>query len=381
MVTEEMEVKLEKLGIKFKHKLSEYCHVSNKCINCGSVEVKGQSRSVKTHKSNNGYHCSTCLSYKKRKVNNEMENKLYKLGIKIRYTFSSIYLVSTKCIKCGSINELSYKGYRENYTKNNGDYFCSKCTKTKRTKETNLKKYGVEYVSQVKEFKEKVISTNIERYGETNHMKNKTQFEKYKKNMVEKYGYETPFQSKEILEKAKQTSKEKYGVDNVFQNEKIKDKCKKTKLEKYGDETFTNKEKFKETMFEKYGVDNPSKSKEMLEKVKQSKIKDGYHYDDSNWKTYSKIVRKLTMKHLDDLFGNWDGYDTYDNEYIKENLTLNYNDKKYPTVDHIISVSEGYKLSILPQIIANIDNLCITKRTLNCKKGSRVSAEKFLIDI
>ena len=67
----------------------------------------------------------------------------------------------------------------------------------------------------------------------------------------------------------------------------------------------------------------------------------------------------------------WNGYDYYDNEYIKENYKLNYNDNNYPTIDHKISIYYGFSNNIEPYIISNTDNLCITKKEINRKKSIR----------
>jgi len=71
------------------------------------------------------------------------------------------------------------------------------------------------------------------------------------------------------------------------------------------------------------------------------------------------------------LFENWDGYDYYDGEYIKNNFNLHGLDNNYPTIDHKISVSYGFKNNIEPEKIADISNLCITKKINNSKKSSK----------
>ena len=71
------------------------------------------------------------------------------------------------------------------------------------------------------------------------------------------------------------------------------------------------------------------------------------------------------------------GEDYYDNEYILGYLELNYNDDKYPTIDHKVSILEGFKNNISHKIIADIQNLCITKRILNTQKGFKNSMEFF----
>lgn len=84
---------------------------------------------------------------------------------------------------------------------------------------------------------------------------------------------------------------------------------------------------------------------------------------------YKNQVRNLTNKFRKTVFLQWDGYDYYDKEFIKNNCLLHFHDKNYPTIDHKISIFEGFKNNTSPQIIADIKNLVITKRRLNSKKG------------
>lgn len=48
-----------------------------------------------------------------------------------------------------------------------------------------------------------------------------------------------------------------------------------------------------------------------------------------------------------------------------ENFHLNKNDRLYPHFDHKISAAYGFKNGIDPEIIAEIDNICITKQWIN----------------
>ena len=145
----------------------------------------------------------------------------------------------------------------------------------------------------------------------------------------------------------------------------------------------------------KLGDKNPTKREDVKEKIRNSvlelykkhpEIKDKIsisvkNYFENNpdyihlneldkYKKYRSIVNNLTRRVKKTLFEKWNGYDYYDNEYIKNNNNLNYNNKNYPTVDHKISIFDGFKQSILPEVIADINNLCITKRKLNIEKGS-----------
>lgn len=90
-----------------------------------------------------------------------------------------------------------------------------------------------------------------------------------------------------------------------------------------------------------------------------------------DFEIYRNVIRKLTYKYKKELFNNWDGYDYYDGEYIKEYLSLHNTNKKYPTIDHKMSLYYGFNNNIPPYIIGNIENLCITKRTINSSKCSK----------
>ena len=58
----------------------------------------------------------------------------------------------------------------------------------------------------------------------------------------------------------------------------------------------------------------------------------------------------------------------YDGEYIKDNLKLKYSDKKYPTLDHKISVLYGFQNNMTIDEINCLENICVTKRSINSSK-------------
>lgn len=91
----------------------------------------------------------------------------------------------------------------------------------------------------------------------------------------------------------------------------------------------------------------------------------------NDFKKYRKIVNRITYKYKRELFNNWDGIDFYDNENILENNKLSSNSMLYPTIDHKISLHQGFIENIPPYIIGNISNLCITKRKINLMKSNK----------
>ncbi len=351
------------------------------------------------------------------KINNK--NFGYFSNIMENIQYGNTYSVNTELLHpgtkqnvkiiCDNCGEITINNYCEYYKiiKNRGKYYCKKCNNIHR-KETNMVKYGVEHISKTDWFKEKSKKTCLEKYGVESF--SKTEEDKERKRKL------TYLNSEEFLLKSKNTKLNKYGNENYVNFEKIKE----TRLEKYGDENYNNRLKAKETCLEKYGVDNISKSPliklkkintcisnygvehqlkseviinklketnnekygtdwgfsntEIIEKSKNTRINKGNQIPDNllnEFNFYMKKCLSITLKCRKELFNNWNGYDYYDKEYIKDNLKLNSNNKLYPTVDHMISIYEGFNKGIEPEIIGNINNLCITKRTINSSKNNK----------
>ena len=289
------------------------------------------------------------------------------------------HLQGKGCNKCGVIK--NKKTCQEKYGVDN--VFQSENIKEK-SKETCLEKYGFKYASQSEEVKQKMKKTCQEKYGVDDFRKSEEYKIKSKKTYMEKYGFEHSSKSEEVKQKMKKTCQKKYSVDNVFQLEEVKSKIKNTHLSKYKTH-YTKTEEYKtkvkntckklyntDSYFEYYYNNNERNSDEILNKIKETKIKNGHQIDDSllsNWDYYKKIVLKLTKRNKKELIANWSGYDYYDNEFILNNFSLNSTDLKYPTIDHLISIYYGFHHNIIPRVIANINNLAVTKYSINCKKG------------
>jgi len=156
-------------------------------------------------------------------------------------------------------------------------------------------------------------------------------------------------------------------------------KSKLSKKERYGDENYCNKEKIKTTLQSRYGADSPMQIKKFKEKQKQKMEQLGLRplpKERTDWKNYRIEVNNTTYKNKKKLFKKWNGYDYYDKEYIKENLkNFSCTHAKYPTIDHKNSIFHGFKNNISPQIIGDIKNLCITKKTNNSNKNSKTEKE------
>lgn len=274
---------------------------------------------------------------------------------------------------------------------------CCKIISDNKRKNTNLEKYGVEYVQQDIIIKEKSKNTILEKYGVDNVFKNKDIRNKSKRTMLLKYGVEYSIQKKEIQNivkiKSRKTHLEKYGVEYSIQNKEIYEKRKKSNLIKYGVENVLQykqiQEKIQNTNLNRYGVKCNFQRKEIQEKIKQINInKYGVEYPMQNidvqnksqknskrFKEYvmpSGIVRKVQ------------GYEpfalniltkTYTEEQIKTNrkdvprikYTVNEKNKYYfpdiyiPDENRIIEVKSDWTCKINTEIINLKKEACIAQ--------------------
>jgi len=144
---------------------------------------------------------------------------------------------------CSSKCAQNDKEVREKYKKSNIQKYGDNYTEQfiKKGKQTCLKRYGVENISSIPEFREKAKQTCLERYGVNNPMKSNTIQDKSKQTCLERYGNEYYFRSeeydrkrKECLEKSRKTCLEKYGHEYAIQSEDTKKKLRGTCLERYG---------------------------------------------------------------------------------------------------------------------------------------------------
>lgn len=159
----------------------------------------------------------------------------------------------------------------------------------------------------------------------------------------------SPSQSFYIRCKMISTLKNNYGVINPMYSDLLKERMCDTNISKYGSSSYLSSD-----IYSKIRIFNGSKIPDELK---------------SEYEVYRDRVRKLTNKFKNKLFYDWDGYDFYDKTYIKTNLLLECHNKLYPTIDHKISIYYGYMNNIDIDIISNISNLCITKRSINSSKG------------
>lgn len=283
-------------------------------------------------------------------------------------TPSSNIRVDCKCDKCFGIKNIKYQDYMKCISRNNF-YVCEKC-KFEKTKISNKQKYGDENY------------WNIEKKNDT---------------MLKLYNCKIPLHNIDIKNKKEMTCIKRYGFKNASENTEVKNKIKKSNIEIFKDISKKNDiiNKRKTTCLKKYNFDSFSKSGEykiknentclkrygyvhngsvplFILKRRKTRLKNTDKIERTEFYFYKKEVMYYTRKVIKELYNNWNGYDYYDGEYIKENIHFKYNNGSYPSIDHKISTYYGFKNKIHPKYISNINNLCITKKSINSKKRDKI---------
>ena len=256
------------------------------------------------------------------------------------------------CIECDKIISKKAKRCINCNNKKERDY----STIVEKRKKTMKVKYGSENAMFIEDFKNKLKNTNLEKYGCENTFQSQEIKEKIKNTNLSKLGVEYPSQSPVVRLKSKETLNLNYGVDSPLKSKEI-----------YNDMLIRN--------IEKYGVEHPMQLEEVKEKMLISR-EDKRNYDISDFEDYRYYVNRLTYKNKKLLFDNWDGFDYYDGEFIKDNFNENSNSPTYPTIDHKKSILYCFINNISPEESASLENLCITKRSINSMKN-RKSEDEF----
>lgn len=253
------------------------------------------------------------------------------------------------------------------------------CISTLR-KQTNLIKYGSVCNLHAKTDTGETIQHTIikHKYGVDNISQLKSVKEKKMKTCQLNHGVPWPMQAKEVMDKSKKTLIDRYGQDNFAKTELFKDKFRKhlytitangkTNLEnriekatayykdKYDKHLFQTHDFIKnnkEIMTDLYDVDNYFKSKAFNESMIERGIR--YNPDELfNREHYYSQVWLYTRK----------SYNRY-----KTILELEYKRSINYHLDHIYSISAGFKNNINPKIIGSICNLQILDQKSNKIKG------------
>jgi hypothetical protein len=212
-----------------------------------------------------------------------------------------------------------------------GGAFCKTCTKSNqliKTKNTFIKKYGVDNPLKNNEIRDKIKKTCIQKYGKENVLLCREKQEKRLNTLFLNYGVINPSNSSKLQEKRKETFIKKYGVDNPLKNKEIKEKQDKT-------------------IIDRYGVKNISQLVEIQDKIQQSsrKFKD--------YKMPSGTIRRVQGYEpyaINELVKNHNEDDIKTNRRDVPRILYNFNNKdKYyfpdiyiPSENKIVEVKSDY---------------------------------------
>ena len=155
------------------------------------------------------------------------------------------------CDYCGVERKISKKAYSIQTNNGVGKFSCSKKCSLSKSKETNLKKWGVENPFQSEDIKCKIKKTNFKRFGVDNPQQSEVIKEKTKLTNLKKWGYKKPSMSIEIKNKIRKTNNDRFGFDYPSQSKDVKEKMISSCYVKYGVDNFSKTPEFKKILQEK----------------------------------------------------------------------------------------------------------------------------------
>lgn len=322
-----------------------------------------------------------------------------------------------KCIQCGDLTHVSNIKIHS---------MCKKCSKMvgdskikqkaiirfsdenikneiiKKRIETNIKTYGVNYASQSEQVKTKSKKTNLQKYGQETTLNLKNVKDARNKSLLDNkdiinikrknaWTVDKVNQAKDVRE---QTLINLYGVNTVMKIDGVIDKISQSN--KISQNLPEVRQKIIDTLLLRYSVTSISKLDSTKDKIREtSNIRYGSnHYLSSNirrreceesgkwtpldlvsdFRRYHRLCISETNKNKKQLFLLWNGKCHYTGEILITDK-LKYNDTKYRTIDHKISIFNGFVNNTPPVEIGALGNLVVCSRSINSRKNVNNSYE------
>ena len=229
------------------------------------------------------------------------------------------------CDICGNESEIGYRDFVKSRKKGILVSCKSNSCINKKREDTCIKKYGVKYIFQAEEVKEKIKDTNLGRYGAENPFGSKEIRDKIKDTWQKNYGENitNPGQAQDVKDKIKATLKEKHGEGIIcsFQLESVKEKSKQTWQKNYGEgiinpgQAQVVKDKIKDTWKNNYGEDItcPFQVESVKEKSKQTMLNNyGVEYAMQNEEIRNKSKTTCLL--------HWGVNNPFQSEEVKEKI-------------------------------------------------------------
>ena len=252
-----------------------------------------------------------------------------------------------------NVHKITYQEYYDEYLKQDGEGICPTCGKPtnfiggyyggyakycsyrcstlgtdtqEKRKATCQIKYGVDHHLQSKEIIKKQIETNKQKYGVKFVSQSQEIKDKIKQSFINHYGVDNNMKSDEGRKIYNDSMQEKYGKNWTFEIKEIQEKSKQTKLERYDDVNYNNREKAKETCLNKYGVENPQQVKEIRDKSIKHTIS---KQEDIIYKAISEIYHNEIIRNKRGIIGKYE-LDIYLPDI---NLAIEFNGIRYHSVE------------------------------------------------
>ena len=150
---------------------------------------------------------------------------------------------------------------------------------------------------------------------------------------------------------------------------KVTEKRMNTYLAKTGYSSWNSKdniasyERYVATSMRNWGVDNPCKSKVVIQKMKAARTENGsYHSPETK--------SEIESYYSDVWFHTQCAWRDFHDKINPLNLPRG-RGKGFYQLDHVFSISEAYKLNVLPEIVAHWTNLQMLPHELNASKYTR----------
>lgn len=339
------------------------------------------------------YHDHECLNY-------NMYYIKYITGIHPTCNICGINPVEVRCDKIDSRCRICAKIEHNNLlSKLATDRLANPTNKEKTMaarESTTMRKYGVSHVSKLEDIKQKKSNTAFNNFGVrscTAIPSVKSAREKAFLNNADEINEKrstswTPDKIQVANIKRRETNNAVYGVDVPTQTDEIKEKLRISAISRYSDPVY--KQKCINNLLVKYGVTNVSQIpaiKQLIVNTSLTKYNSTHYLASemrrlheenagrwiplqliSDFENYHRRCVIETKKHTKDLYRAWDGKCAYTGCVLLTDKSK-YNDPLYRTIDHKISIYNGFIDNVDPATIGGLDNLCICSREANSRKG------------
>jgi hypothetical protein len=214
--------------------------------------------------------------------------------------------------------------------------------KEENKKQTCLKNWGVENVSQSKHIIEKKRQTCLDNWGVECSLHSADIKHLIQDKWLQKYGVVTPLSNEDIRKKISETNISRYGVENPFANKEIIDKIKQASLEKYGVEHHTKSMNYKYKVSDRIIFETGEHVYDWYET--QPEPKPSINYIRKN-----TLNKSITLTDVKQLFNTYLSHRTSLEKYTSDVLQCDFYNKK------VLGYRPDFKIS--DSVYLNVDGL------------------------